>query len=116
MLDLRNIPSFNKNSYYFPKQLGYKNLEYQYKSYIINKTHILSSYIAEIFEIKNLYLNKSINVIPDGCDDIIIVYDKNSIRSYISPSLEITQSFAFSSEYVVLGIRFLPGTTANLFR
>jgi len=116
MLDLRNIPSFNKNSYYFPKQLGYKNLEYQYKSYIIDKTHILSSYIAEIFEIKNLYLDKSVNVIPDGCDDIIIVYGKNSIRSYLSPSLESIQSFTFSNEYLVLGIRFFPGATANLFR
>ncbi|HBI94480.1 MAG TPA: hypothetical protein DDY58_19745 [Terrisporobacter glycolicus] len=116
MSDLRNISYFNKNFFYFPKQIGYKNLEYQYKSYVLDKTQILSSYIAEIFEIKNLCLDKAINVIPDGCDDIIIVYGENSIGSYLSPSLESIQSFTFSNEYVALGIRFFPGATANIFR
>lgn len=118
MLDFKNIPSFNKSNkklFYYPNQLGYKNFELEYKSYLIDEYNILSGYVSEIFEIKNTFL-KEVNVIPDGCNDIIIIYDKNNIYSYISPSIKSIQSFSFSNKYMVLGIRFLPGATANILQ
>lgn len=106
----KNVP------YYLPNQLGYKDSKLNYKNYIIDTRHILSGYISEIFEINNTNLIKMISVIPDGCNDIIITYDKNNISSYLSPSIEKIQNFSFSNEYKILGIRFLPGATSSILQ
>ena len=101
--------------FYCPSQLGYKNFELQYQNYIINQDNKLGIYVSEIFEIKNI-LNNGINVIPDGCNDIIIIYDENNIYSYLSPSLRNIENFCFSDKYTILGIRFLPGATASILK
>lgn len=117
MLNLKYMSNLNKSSeiFYCPSQLGYKNLKLQYQSYVIDKNHKMSKYVSEIFEIKNIFKN-GINVIPDGCNDIIIIYNENNIYSYLSPTLKNIENFLFSNKYTILGIRFLPGATANILK
>ena len=105
----------NTLTFYYPRQPGYEQTKTAYFSLQSGFYSPLSGLLAEYFEIPQLGINP-VNVIPDGCDDIIIVSDTTCTHSYLSPSLLSTQAFRFRQDTSLFGIRFLPGAASRFLQ
>lgn len=101
---------------YHPCQQGYHQSGKQYLGVNFCENLRLSQHISEIFEIQNLRSEKGIHVLPDGCNDIIVSFNRTKAQSFISPSITGPYQFSFDENQWVFGIRFLPGATYSIFR
>lgn len=99
---------------YNPCQPGYKRAGKYYMELNYSEDCRLGAYISTFFEV--LYpVENVIHVIPDGCNDIIVTYDGNTVASWLSPSISKASKFHFEKLNWLFGIRFLPGATYAIF-
>lgn len=106
----------NHNFYYTynPYQPGYLQAGKHYIQLDYSGDCKLGKYISEIFEVESPKTN-TVYIIPDGCNDIIITYNGETVTSWLSPSIQRASEFHFGNVKWILGIRFLPGATYALF-
>lgn len=102
--------------FYIPDQAGYRQLTTAYVSQAIGPSHPLYGYVSEFFQLSVPADHASINVITDGCNDLLILFDSVRVRSFLSPSIEGSRRFLFPHTQTILGVRFLPGATAQFLR
>lgn len=69
--------------------------------------------MSELFVLRDLGGLEMIQVVPDGCDDFLVLFDQGRAHSYLSSSLAESHRFTFPAAKGLVGIRFQPGATAN---
>lgn len=99
---------------YHPLQPGYSRGGKQYLELDYTEDCKLGKYMSEIFEVQ-CPKSDIINIIPDGCNDILITYNGEEVISWLSPSISAPSKFNFGELKWIFGIRFLPGATYAIF-
>lgn len=64
--------------------------------------------MSELFVLRDLGGLEMIQVVPDGCDDILVLFDQGRAHSYLSSSLAESHRFTFPAAKGLVGIRFQP--------
>ena len=98
---------------YHPQQPGYERAGRGYRLCPLTPGHPLEGLVSEIFVLRDPGDRKTVQVVPDGCDDILLLFDGAGAHSYLSPSVREGHRFSFPAVEAVVGIRFRPGATAN---
>ena len=88
---------------YTPQQPGYEKAGQGYQMAPVN-----GKAISQCFDVENPQ-TVSIPVIPDGCHDLLFIFDGNRVESYVSLSVSQPYAFQFSKAQWIFGVRFLPG-------
>lgn len=99
---------------YHPCQPGYKQAGKEYIQLDYSGDCKWGNYISEIFEVQ-YPKGDSIHIIPDGCNDIVITCNGETVTGWLSPSLQHASKFYFGNVKWIFGIRFLPGATYSIF-
>lgn len=102
-----------KKILYHPQQPGYERAGRGYAVYAMPPGHPLEGLVSELFVLRDLGGLEMIQVVPDGCDDILVLFDQGRAHSYLSSSLAESHRFTFPAAKGLVGIRFQPGATAN---
>ncbi len=99
---------------YRPRQPGYALAGPTYTTWPVPSGHRLAGLLSEIFYLEQLPEHAEAQVVPDGCDDLLLLFDGHGVRGYFSPSLRERRRFCFSGNGYLLGVRFQPGAAANV--
>lgn len=97
---------------YHPRQPGYEGAGGGYRRCSVPLGHPLEGLVSEVFVLQTRG-EETLSVIPDGCDDLLLLFCGGGVRGYLSPSLRVRQGFSFPAGRLV-GVRLLPGATAGL--
>ena len=99
---------------YYPCQPGYRSAQGTYHEAVIPPGTMLGRRVCQFFEVDN-FPGGSLSVLPDGCHDIVLTFDGETLTGWLSPSIRETFTFQFPACRWVFGVRFLPGATYALF-
>lgn len=99
---------------YHPCQPGYKQAGAHYIQLDYSGDCKLGNYISEVFEVQHPKTD-AIHIIPDGCNDIVITCNGETVTGWLSPSIQAASKFHFGKVEWILGVRFLPGATYAMF-
>lgn len=102
-----------KKILYHPQQPGYERAGRGYAVYAMPPGHPLEGLVSELFVLRDLGGLEMIQVVPDGCDDILVLFDQGRAHSYLSSSLAESHRFTFPRPRAWWGSGFQPGATAN---
>lgn len=102
-----------KRAAYHPRQPGYEGAGGAYLRWPVAPGHPLAGLVSELFVLRAPDGLGEIQVIPDGCDDILLLFDGAGAHSYLSPSLGESHRFSFPAAKGLVGVRFQPGATAS---
>ncbi len=96
---------------YLPWNPGFDTFG-QSRHYLLAQNDPLSAQLCMCYEIKDCGKQPFLAAIPDGCHDIIVVREKNEIKTFVSVSIDTPRLFDFGNSSRIFGIRFLPGASA----
>ncbi len=96
---------------YLPWNPGFDTFG-QSRHYLLAQNDPLSEQLCMCYEIKDCGKQPFLAAIPDGCHDIIVVREKNEIKTFVSVSIDAPRLFDFGNSSRIFGIRFLPGASA----
>jgi AraC-like DNA-binding protein len=103
---------------YMPWQPGFEMHRPNYKGKIITEGNTLAGVVSDFYEIESSThtdLNP-IPVIPDGCTDIIFLFDGRTAKAYICGGVLTLKNTIFGPSHYIFGMRFMPGGTYGLLR
>lgn len=105
-----------RNSGYIPWQPGFENFGKHYEN-IIAGVEEKQSPVADYYEISDGNFGDAfLQTLPDGCTDFMFAFDGNQIKAYVSTGVLEKKNFYFGDIQYLFGVRFMPGSTYQLFR